>query len=499
MSKTPRRPILKAAGMSSAYYSLSLAQGQLCSLFKSQSEPKHQQHVVPLSPRLRNELQKERKIYYNWLADWDRNQNFNRFLILQKFIAECSGFSKAELDTRFGHCSELVFYHIFSFFKVNCKQFCSIALQLRALRIFLEASSGQEFTEHFIKEGGHVTVAEMLDSKHLELNDQIEILLVISSLAVSYKNRTTLVDDKIPTYIIDTFNKIKDNEYHRITVTIFSKIGDGSPQLSEQIMNVILPCFLVYANDQRALKTLARSYRILMLPELSNSFDIKNHLYELIILTKSDIQEVQNDGIMIFSHLAVNEAPLRRTFLIQAVGDLLGFSKDDVTEEESVSLELQQRFVLRLFVDIFSKKSEATECLCQLMSSLLPNLTRLLGDSTNFSNQNFAAQCICKMIQYEPQARVYLSNAIPEDWVVALIKDPKEFCINMTQTQCYTLTSLERSQFLINQPTPVTKSVEVKTPKKCFNQTVKTNESTVVVRDSPLKFAPVIVDVNDIL
>ena len=498
MSQTPRKPILRAAGMSSTYYSYSIAQGQLSQIFKSSVPQKKMKHYIPLSPRLRIQIQKEQKIYQEWLEQWERNQAFNRFLMLQSFIMQCHGFSKAELDQKFGNSSELVFYHVFSFFKVNCKQYCSIALQLKAIRIFLDASSGQEFAEQFVKGNGHVIIGELLTSKHLELDDQIEIISTFISLSTSYANRSALVDDKIPSTVIDTLLAIQDDQYHNLVVNLFSRIGDSSVHLSEQIMNVILPYFLVYNTNKRAIKTLSRSYRLLMLPELSNSFDIKNHLYELIILTNSTIQEVQSDTILIFAHIAEYETPMRRAFLVQALGDLLGFSKDDVTEEEYIGLQQQQNFVLRLFVDIFTKKSETAEAVFQLLPSLLPNLVRLLGNGENFSTQNYAAQCICKMIEYNPSAKVYLSNAIPEDWVKALLENPREFCVKMTQTQSDTLSTLPRSQFLIEQTSPSTKLIETTSPKKPVEPTTPKHKTTIVQRESPLKFSPKLIKVEDL-
>ena len=498
MSQTPRKPILRAAGMSSSYYSYSIAQGQLSQMFKSNSPRKKVKHFIPLSPRLRIQIQKEQKIYQEWLEQWERNQSFNRFLILQSFIMQCKGFSKAELDKKFGNSSELVFYHIFSFFKVNCKQYCSIALQLKAIRIFLDASSGQEFGEQFVKWNGHIIIGELLSSKHLELDDQIEIISTYISLSTSYENRSALVDDKIPSTVIDTLITIQDNQYHNLVVNLFNRIADGNLHLSEQIMNVILPYFLVYYTNTRAIKTLSRSYRLLMIPELSNSFDIKNHLYELIILTNSSIQEVQNETILIFGHLAEYETPLRRAFLVQSLGDLLGFSKDDVTEEEYLGLEHQQNFVLRLFIDIFTKKPETAEAVYKLLPTLLPNLVRILGCNDNFTTQNYAAQCICKMIEYNSSARVYLSNAIPEDWVKSLIENPREFCIKMTQTQSDTLTTLPRSQFLIELTSPSTKLIETADSKKQTAPTTPKNKTTIIQRESPLKFSPKLINVEDL-
>ena len=338
-----------------------------------------------------------------------------------------------------------------------------------------------------------------MGSKHVELDDQIEIISTFSSLANSFPNRTALVEDKIPSIIIDTFPEVKDNQYHNLVVTLFNKIGDQNPQLSESIMNVILPCFLVYYSNERALKTLARSYRLLMLPELSNNFDIKNHLYELIILTNSSVPEVQNDAIMIFAHIAEYETPVRRAFLVQALGDLLGYSKDDVTEEEGIGLEQQQNFVLRLFVDIFTKKTQTAESVFQLMPSLLPNLVRLLGQNQSFATQNYAAQCICKMIGYDSSAKTYLTNAIPENWVSSLLSNPREFCLSMTQTQSDTLTTLERSQFLIDQNNQTTTNlIETRPIKISTAQTTTMNKSTVVERESPLKFRPKLINVEDL-
>ncbi|EAY03437.1 hypothetical protein TVAG_412410 [Trichomonas vaginalis G3] len=496
MSKTPRSNILRGAGMASSYYSISIIKGQLASQFKSPQDPK-KQNYAQLSPRVRVQVQKDQKIYESWLNEWDRNANFNRFLMLQKFIRKASGFSVASLDRMFGNSTDLVFCHIFSFFKVNCLSYCSIALQLRALRVFFEAVSGQKFCEQFVSGGGHTLIADLLPSKLLEPEDQIQIMTTLSSICVSAEIRQIMVDEKIINKVIEALPITNNDQFHNLAVTFISCTGDSAPNLCESIQNTILPYFVAYSSNERAIMTLARSYRISMLPELSEMFDIKNHLYEIIVLTRSSNHEIQSDGILIFSNLMDNASSQRRDFLLQALSDLLSYSKDGVNEEDGDSLELQQSFVLRLFVDILTKKQSAAPSLCQLMTTLLPNLVRLLGNKGNFATQMHSAQCLVKLMEYNPEAKVYLTNAIPDSWVNDMIQNYREFCLNMTQTQCDTLSSLERSQFLIRQTSvnfaAMFPKSKVKTPHSARTKT------SIINRDSPLTFQPKIFNVSDIL
>lgn len=496
MSKSPRSPVLHGAGMASSYYSISIIKGQMAQQFRKEQDKKKINFGL-LSPRIRAQIQGGLKKYEVWLNEWEKSAQFNRFLMLNKFIREAQGFTVADLDNMFGNATELVFCHIFSFFKVNCKNFCSISLQLKAMRIFFEAISGQKFCDQFIKAQGHSLIANLLQSKLIEMEDRIQIIQTLLSISLSIQNRKAMVEEKIVNTIIESLPIVDDKEYHELSVKFITKIGDGSPELCDQIMNTILPYFIVFQENERSMMTLARSYRVLMLPELSESLDIKNHLYEIIVLTRSPNHEIQGDGILIFSHLMNYETTARRDFLLHALSDLLTFSKEDVSEEDAGSLGYQQSFVLRLFVDIFAQKSPAATSLCKMITSLLPNLVAILGDTASFTNQMFAAQCISKMCEFSPEAKMYLSNAIPQSWADEIIKDPRKFCIAMTQTQSDTLKSLERSQFLMRHNNSINFSGYFPKSKVRSPHSART-KTTLIERESPLTFNPKIINASDV-
>jgi hypothetical protein len=157
--------------------------------------------------------------------------------------------SKAQLDDRFGHASELVFIHIFAFMRLNYRRACSIALQLQTLRVFFEASSGYCFAHHFLSVGGTALLLELLKmQENLAPEDLVELMHTFLSLTTHGPRAQQLMTE---TKIVDVFTaelpRFTDPELHRLTVMLFVQLAEGDELHAEQFCNAFRSKFTVYA------------------------------------------------------------------------------------------------------------------------------------------------------------------------------------------------------------------------------------------------------------
>ncbi|OHS93732.1 hypothetical protein TRFO_39984 [Tritrichomonas foetus] len=456
MNQVPRIPI-PPAGLPSTYTSRTI---RLKHYIESQrgscfcvGEPEKPKRAVQLSHRELLVVNADKKKYAAWLSRWDRDPGVGRFLMLNDFIKQCQGFSKAQLDELYGNSSELVFIHMYAFLRLNYARGCSIALQLQALRIFFEASSGYCFAYQFLSSGGSVLLLELLKmQQNLSEEDLKEILQTFLSLtAHGPKAQQLMTETKIVEVFTQAIPEFPNSELHHMTVMLFAQIAEGDEAHAEVFCNAFRSQFSNYATKEgEALLTAAHIFHVLFSPRIAAETDIKNTISDFLSITSTDSLDVQHEAIQIFKQLLDNAIPVRRKFLFDVIIDLISVNVDEIAAEILDQRLLQQTFSLRLLQAILAKKSTTATCLYEMIQRILPALIRAIGNTQNYAAQKSACLVIAQMVTIWPATRTYLTNAMPNEWVQALLTSPNQFCLQMTPTQIDTFQGAEPSHFFFD-------------------------------------------------
>lgn len=458
-----------------------------------------------LSQREEIALKHDKEKYNTWLSKWEKDTNIGRYLMLRNLVKKCQGFSKAQLDEVYGNSSELVFMHIFIFVRWNCRTTCSVAIQLKALRVFFEASSGFCFVEHFLKKGGTETLLTFL-SNHKELSDEdlVELLNTFMALtghgqhAISY-----ILDTDFTSIFLSSIPDFTSDEVHTLTMMLFIQLADGCHQYKELFCNALRDKFILYRSDVKALYTASHIFRILFDEQLAAECDIKNQINDFLILSLCESLEVQYEGITILIAILEQSNHIRRRFIFTVLYDLIVVNIDDLPITEVDNKLRQQTFSIKLLNTILSKNSNVVESLFEMIHKFLPALVRALGNTENYSAQKFASHVICGLVDYNNKTKIYMENAVPKDWVTALLQAPSKFCLELTPTQIDTFISIDPTDFYfennIDLDVPKFESISQRLIKgnNGYNQrkliiTPITNvKSSIVMRDTMIRFNPV--------
>jgi len=498
---------------------------------------------LPVTTNLRTNLLSQRELiavkndkikFGAWLKKWDRDTGVGRYLMLQELIDKCSGMSKSQLDDVFGHSSELVFMHIYIFLRWNCRSGCSVSLQLRALRVFFDASSGFCYAEHFLKKGGTETLIIFLEMQDdLLVEDITEVLNTFLSLtahgphAINY-----IIETKFLEVILDAIPYFPTKENHQQTVMLFAQLAEGNFAHAELFTSAIRAKFPTYSvvseinegkmihpnsphvNGRRRgerlypvpqvekkkidpLQTAAHIFRILFSPDLAAECDVKNQIGDFLVLTASKSLKVQHEAVSIFQQLLDNSQSIRKKFLFDIIIEHISISIDELPPDTVEKRMRQQTFALRLLQSIVQCKSPTITYICEQIQRILPALVRALSNVDNFSAQKASCSVIVGIIDCWPQAKQMLNNAIPAEWTEMLLEDPHKFCLELTPTQIDTFQSIEPSSFFFeisNETQPQIEKLPVSTPSttRKINFTQSTIvRPTVTMRESPFKFNPV--------
>ena len=470
-------------------------EAQQSSIFGPPDKPRETSRV-PLSHRERLTANADKKKYTAWLSRWDRDPGVGRFLVLSQFVKQCKGMSRAQLDEMFGHSSELVFIHMFAFLRLNYGRACSIALQLEALRIFFEASSGYCFAYSFLSSGGSVLLLELVkmqdDLSEEDMINVLETFLVLTEHGP--RAQKLLTETKIAEVFTAAIPKFRNENMHRMTVMLFAQISEGDEEHGEVFCNAFRAEFTTYARENvDALTTAAHIFRILLTPKIAAECDIKNTISEFLVLTKCESLEVQREAIAIFQILLDNTTPARRKFLLDVVIDLISVNTDEVPADLLDEKLLQQTFAVRLIQALIQNSNDTSDALYDMIQQVLPALVRAIGNKENFAAQKSSCLVLADMVQVWPETRTNLTNAMPNEWVTALLTSPQQFCLQLTPTQIDTFQGAEAQHFFFDAEEGERKKLKpVKEPELELGELKKTQITTSVYAAPPLIKRPTV-------
>jgi hypothetical protein len=500
LSALPREP----AGLPSSYTSRSIRLKHMldtrqANIFGAHEDEKPKRSV-PLSHRELLAVNADKRKYASWLSRWDRDPGTGRYLMLADFLKQCQGMSHAQLDDLFGHSSELVFIHMFAFLRLNFRRACSIALQLQALRVFFDASSGYCFAYQFLSSGGTVLLLELLTMQDdLAADDMREILTTFLSLTTPGPHAQQLMTEtKLVSVFTSEMVKFADPELHKLTVMLFAQLAEGDEAHAEIFCNAFRSKFSVYAIQKlEALTTAAHIVRILFTPNLAAECDIKNTISDFLALSSTDSLDVQHAGIAIFQQLLNSAIPARRKFLFDVIIDLITVNADEIPADLMDQRLLQQTFGVRLLQVIFQVRNETSLAMYEQIQRLLPGLVRAIGNTENFAAQKAACLVLVQLVDKWPDTRQFLTNAMPNEWVAALLTSPQQFCLQMTPTQIDTFQGAEPGHFFFDVTVDPQagkaegkRQVQLKDIKKATLGQSGYTQPPIIMRPTALKYIP---------
>jgi hypothetical protein len=125
-------------------------------------------------------------------------------------------------------------------------------------------------------------------------------------------------------------------------------------------------------------------------------------------------------------------------------------NEDEIPADLMDQRLLQQTFGVRLLQMIFQVRNETSLAMYEQIQRLLPGLVRAIGNAENFAAQKAACLVLVQLVDKWPDTRQFLMNAMPKEWVVALLTSPQQFCLQMTATHIDTFQGAEPGHFFFD-------------------------------------------------
>ncbi|UJR34140.1 hypothetical protein I4U23_021547 [Adineta vaga] len=117
------------------------------------------------------------------LSRWDQGSTKVRRQILLDFIELHKTITEPELESEFAQSASLFFTRITSWLRITYLFGTCLNEQLRALRVFLQSSTGNKYLGEFLDVGGLFTLLEILNVNQIKDEDKLQALDLLKLIA----------------------------------------------------------------------------------------------------------------------------------------------------------------------------------------------------------------------------------------------------------------------------------------------------------------------------
>ena len=195
---------------------------------------KRKRHIMAPSQSQRGRLQIT-------LRAWDAGSRGSRMRQLEEFIARCSDMTGPQLESDLESGASLLLARISSWLRLSYALGHSVALQLRAITVFVSASSGQRFLAEFVEVGGVATVIEILSLPQLPEEDKQCAMRLLASIAAAGRHYKEIVCEGDGIEALESFMATsKSEELLEEARDLLVTVGRGNPRFSSDVHRALL-------------------------------------------------------------------------------------------------------------------------------------------------------------------------------------------------------------------------------------------------------------------
>ncbi|XP_056269918.1 armadillo-like helical domain containing protein 1 [Pseudoliparis swirei] len=193
------------------------------------------------------------------LREWDRGDGTVRGRMLSTFLTRSAGKTVPELELEFAQVASLFLARLTTWMRLTYMFGTFLGMQLKAIGIFLSASSHDQYLMEFLEDGGVLTLLDVLGrsrSKEEHKTEALRLLLIVSNAGRKYKE--IICESHGVKAIAECLARSNADETQETARALLESISHGNPKHQNQIYKgliALLTCTSPKA-QQLALHTL---------------------------------------------------------------------------------------------------------------------------------------------------------------------------------------------------------------------------------------------------
>ncbi|XP_045159982.1 armadillo-like helical domain containing protein 1 [Mercenaria mercenaria] len=379
------------------------------------------------------------------MQEWDKGSKTTRKKILQDFIAQNQNKTGPELEQEFAQAASLFLTRLTAWLRLTYMIGTSLNEQLRAISIFLSASSGHKFMAEFLEVGGVLTLLEIIGLKQAKEEDKSEALKNIHFIANAGRKYKELICESYGIRAIaECLAKSKSEETQDACRNLLLMLAQGNPKFEVQVYKgliALLPC-----SSPKAQQMAAQSLRVVQ-PIVKNANP--SIIEPLLNLLKTLHLEVQFEAIELIKELMDYE--VGQILLSGLVGALRPAKEDiiqkpDLLEDADVPkmnaplpVFVQQAAAAKTIGILARESNELAEKLIQLR--VVHNLCYAMGNMDYADSQRQASISLEYLCRTFPIVDDHVRDAMGDNLYDLFMSNPETLYLNMNHVQADVLVS----------------------------------------------------------
>ncbi|XP_068447215.1 uncharacterized protein mutyh [Clinocottus analis] len=172
----------------------------------------------------------------SFLREWDRGDGTARSRMLSNFLTRSAGRTLPELELEFAQVASLFLARLTTWMRLTYMFGTFLGMQLKAIGIFLAASSHDQYLMEFLEDGGVLTLMDILGhspSKEEDKTEALRLLLIVSNAGRKYKE--IICESRGVKVIAQCLAKTNSDETQETAWALLESISHGNPKYQNQI------------------------------------------------------------------------------------------------------------------------------------------------------------------------------------------------------------------------------------------------------------------------
>ncbi|KAH6584869.1 hypothetical protein BASA61_007237 [Batrachochytrium salamandrivorans] len=298
--------------------------------------------------------------------------------ILREFVSSNDKKTGPQIEKEFSNGASLFLTRISAWLRLTYLLSYDLALQLRAITIFVSASSGSRFLSEFLEVGGILTVLEILTLTQAKEEDKSEALRLLQRVANNGRKYKEFICESFGVrQVTECLSKSRSEITQDYARNLLSELGMGNPKFQMQVFKGLQSLFTSQAVSPTAQQMSGQALRTLLpsIPSVPAGF-----IDPTLRLLKSPHIQVQYEGYEIlkelFTRQELHDSLLKQ--LISILHNVVDDKNDEINDDRYRRNKSDQKGLVSQWSEASAEEQKSKD---QIMSGYIQQayVAKLLG------------------------------------------------------------------------------------------------------------------------
>ncbi|CAL8393095.1 unnamed protein product [Boreogadus saida] len=197
----------------------------------------------------------------DFLEEWDHGDKTTRNRMLNTFVTQNQGKTYYELETAFALGASLFLARMTTWIRLTYMfGKTDVGLQLKAVGVFLSASSNHQYILEFLEDGGVLTVLDILGQINIAAEDKHQGLLLLQTISTtSHKYKEIICESQGVKVVAECLAESDWDGTQEAARALLETLAHGNPRFQPQVYQRLVG--LMASSSPPALQRIIRTLR----------------------------------------------------------------------------------------------------------------------------------------------------------------------------------------------------------------------------------------------